>query len=121
MSAGVFQQPAKEVNDMLPVQSRHLVQDESFWLESPDFTDVFICRGAGWHFEITGVIIGTGDVCEVGAPLIVAVVVIPFYGCVFERAVHPFALFAGPRVLGFASRCLIPSASQIMSKRIGRE
>ncbi len=65
---------------------------------------------------------------------IVAVVVAALYGGHFDGSVpltgnglpanrerDAFDLAVRPRVVGLVRRCLIPLASQIMSKRIGRE
>ena len=55
------------------------------------------------------------------AKLIVTIVVIPFYGRVLNRAVHPFDLPVGPWMFGLVRRCSISFAAQIMSNRMGRE
>ena len=41
-------------------------------------------------------IVGVKEVTEMAAQLIVTVIVIPFYGRVLNRAVHPFDLSIGP-------------------------
>ena len=50
--------------------------------------------------------------------LIVGFVVEAFYSRILDRPVHSLNLTVGPRMVG---RCSTPMASQIMSKRIGRE
>ena len=42
------------------------------------------------------IIVGIKEVAEMAAKLIVTIVVIPFYGRVPNRAVHPFDLPVGP-------------------------
>jgi hypothetical protein len=84
-------------------------------------TSVSVGRKPAKHFEPSCEVVGCHEVCEVGSPLIVALVVEPFHCWVLDRSVirstSPFV----QRWFGLASRCSIPFASQIMSKSIGQE
>ena len=66
------------------------------WLRSPDFADVFVRGQATECLETACIIVGIKEVAEMAAKLIVTIVVIPFYGRVLNRAVHPFNLPVGP-------------------------
>ncbi len=74
---------------------------ESFWLFCPDFTDVFIRREAAERFQAPSVVICVDEVCEMGAQLIVVVIMVAFDGGVFDRSVHAFYLAIGPGMSDF--------------------
>lgn len=53
------------------------------------------------RLEAASEVVGVHEFQEMAAQLIVAVVVIPLFGRVFNRAVHALDQAVGPRVIGF--------------------
>ena len=93
---------ARTVYACLGVRSRHLVdriQDEFIWLGCPGFTDVFVRCEAAERLEAARVVVGIEEIVEMRAELVMAIVVIPFDGSVFNRAVHALDLPVRPRVV----------------------
>lgn len=72
------------------------IDDESIWLRSPDFDDVFVRREAAECLESASEVVGGDEVGEVRAQLVMIVVMEAFDGCVLDRAVHPLDLAVGP-------------------------
>jgi len=70
-----------------------------WWLGCPGFSDVFVRREAAERLETARVVVGTGEVAEMRAQLVMAIVVIPFDGSVFNRVVHALNLTVRPRVV----------------------
>ena len=66
-------------------------------------------------FETVRVVVGIEEIAEVRAEVVMAIVVIPFYGRVFNRAVHALGLSVRPRVvwLGQAMLNAICSANDV--------
>jgi hypothetical protein len=75
------------------------IENESFWLRSPAFADVFVGSEALQCFEPPPVIVGVDEVGEVALELVVTVIVITFDGGFFDRPVHALDLAVGPRML----------------------
>lgn len=58
-------------------------------------------REAGQRLESPSEVVGRHEVREMGAELIVEVIVEAFDGGLFDRSLHPLDLVVGPRVVGF--------------------
>jgi hypothetical protein len=75
------------------------IENESFFLGSPGFTDVFVRREAFQGLETPAVVIGVDEVGEVIFELGVAIVMMALYGRFLDRPVHALDLPVGPRML----------------------
>ena len=54
------------------------------------------------------VVVGIEEIAEVRAEVVMAIIVIPFYGRVFNRAVHALDLSVRPRVVWLGQAMLGP-------------
>lgn len=75
------------------------IEPESLWLFCPGVADVFVGCEAFEGLEAPGEVVGGDEVVEMAAELVVAVVVVALDGRVLDRAVHPFDLTVGPRMV----------------------
>ena len=75
------------------------IDNKSFFLGSPDFTDVFVWCEALQHLEAPAVIVSVDEVGEVIFELSVTSVMIASDGRFLDRPVHALDLTVGPRVL----------------------
>lgn len=82
------------------------IKVEAFWVICPAFADELVGRQAFEGFQSAAIIIGVDEVLEVGFELVMAIIVIAFDGCFFDRPVHPFDLAIGPRVFDFGEAVL---------------
>ena len=82
---------------VLGVQSRHLVDrilDEAVWFGYPDLADVFVGREATEGLESACEVVGCHEVRQMGAQLVVVIVVETLDRRVFDGAVHALHLTA---------------------------
>ena len=77
------------------------IDDESFWLCSPDFADVFVRCEATEGLESSPEIIGCHEVVEVCPQLLMTIVMEAFDGCFLDCPVHPLNLTVRPGMIGF--------------------
>ncbi len=82
------------------------VDFESFWFFCPDASDIFVRGEPAQRLQPAAVVIGVDEQLEVSPELVVAVVVIAFYGGVFDGAVHPLDLPVGPGMVGLGEPML---------------
>jgi hypothetical protein len=75
------------------------IYNESIWLRSPDFADVFVRCEAIERFKAACVIVGIKELDEICAQLVMVLVVVPFDSCVLDRAVHALDLILLPRMI----------------------
>ncbi len=75
------------------------VHCKSFGFACPHFADVFEGREALEGLQPAPVVVGVDEVVEAGFKSPIAVIVIAFDGSFLDRAVHPFDLAIGPRML----------------------
>src|ERR1700732_661519 len=68
------------------------IEFESIWLFGPCFADGFVGCEAFEGLQSACEIVGGGEVRQVGAQLLVGLVVEAFDGCLFDRAVHALDL-----------------------------
>ena len=97
------------------------IYDESIWLGCPDFADVLVRHEVTECLETVRVVVGIEEIAEMRAEVVMAIVVIPFGGRVFNRA---FMRSTCPFVqgwFGLVRRFSMPFAAQMMSNRMGRE
>lgn len=64
---------------------------------------------------------GSDEVREVGAELVVAIVVETPDGGLLDRSVHPLNVAVGPRMVGLREAMLNAVGFAVMSKRMGLE
>jgi hypothetical protein len=60
------------------------IKVESFWLVCPDFADVFVGREASECLQPTRKVVCCEEISEMGAQLVMAIVVEPFDGGVLK-------------------------------------
>ena len=84
------------------------IDDESFWLRSPDFADVFVRGKATEGLESSPEIIGCHEVVEVCPQLLMTVVMEAFDGCFLDCPIHPFNLTVRPGMIGFCQTMFDP-------------
>jgi hypothetical protein len=84
------------------------VDGKAFWLFLPAFADVLIRCQSFERFESLREIIGHQEGMQMLFQVVMGHVVIPFYGGLFERAIHPFHLAIGPRMVGFGQPMVNP-------------
>ncbi len=75
------------------------VSDESVWLGCPDLADVFVGRKTAEGLEPAREVVGCHEVRQVGAQLVVVIVVETLDCRVFDRAVQALHLTVGPRMV----------------------
>src|ERR1019366_5997439 len=76
------------------------IERESFGLFCPELADIFVRREPLEGLQALGEIVGTDEVSEMAAKLVVSLIVKTLDGRIFDSAVHPFDLTIGPRVPG---------------------
>jgi len=77
------------------------IECEQLGFGCPDFADVFVGCEFAQGLETPAVVVSADEVVEVSGQLGMAVVMIAFDGCLFDRAVHPLDLAVGPGMLHF--------------------
>ena len=90
------------MTDTEGVQSRHLVdrvENESVWLGCPDLAHVVVRRKAAEGLEPAREVVGYHEVREVGAKLVMVLVVEAFDRRFLDGTVHSLDLAIGPRVV----------------------
>jgi hypothetical protein len=75
------------------------VESKSIWFLLPTFADEFEGREAAESLEPFGEVVGSDEVAEVGAQLVVAVIVVALNRGLFDGAVHPLHLTVGPEMI----------------------
>ena len=76
------------------------IKSELIWLFGPCFADGFVGCEAFEGLQSACEIVGGDEVLQVGAQLLVGLVVEAFDGRLFDRAVHALDLAVGPRMPG---------------------
>src|ERR1700730_13558814 len=76
------------------------IESESIWLFGPCFADSFVGCEAVEGLQSACEIVGGDEVRQVGAQLLVGLVVEAFYGRLLDRAVHAFDLAVCPGMPG---------------------
>jgi len=87
---------------------------ESLWLGRPAFADELVGCETLEGLEPSPEIVSVDEVGQVASQLFVVVVVDPFYGRLFDRAVHSLDLAVGPWMVDLGERCSMPLSWQRM-------
>ena len=76
------------------------IRGKPCWLFVPALTDVLIGCESFERFESLREVISHQESLEMLFQVVVGLIVVLFHGGLFERAVHPFDLAIGPRMVG---------------------
>ena len=82
------------------------ILDESVWLRCPDLADVFVRGEATEGLESAREVVGCHEVRQMGAQLVVVIVVETLDRRVLDGAVHALHLAVGLRVVGLSKAML---------------
>jgi hypothetical protein len=93
------------------------IEDESFWLRSPAFADVFEGCEARQSLEPSSEVVGCDEVGEMLSKLLVACVIEALDRSFLDGSVHSLNLAVGPRMLRFGQPMIdiVPGAGQFES------
>ncbi len=77
------------------------IESKSIGLILPTFANELVCSKTAESLESFGEIVGSDEVIEVGAQMLMAVVVVALNSGLFEGAVHALDLTVGPGMVRF--------------------
>ena len=79
---------------------------EALWVFFPDTSHVLVRSEATEHLQSTSVIVGIDEELKMLPKLVVAGIVVALDGGILDRAIHPFHLAIGPRMVGLGQSML---------------